>query len=376
MTPAQPLPAARVRLSYLDGLRGAALIFMVLNHTARWWMDGRMTWPRYHFIYVTLTLSAPIFLFLVGFCLPLSLRSSADAPESLGALLRKFVPRGARIILAGLLLNVLVFPDEPVLSGGVLQTIGMAIIATVPAIWALARYRAAPAALLAIAAVGYLGFVLAFQSLTRFVEAYPRIGLVLFYDFPPWPWLSLVLLGLVLGWAWLPKYRENPAGGARYLGRLTVVGAAMIAAFFVLDWWLATPVRFGLKRDLILNRHWIPQGPALLWVLGVVLVMLGAAYWVMEVRRVRLPWLAMLGQTALFLYFIHQLIALPLVNQYLGWRFNAWPAFLVANVVFMVVLIGLGLGWQRVRTMPRLIVQRVLPKRQVRGAGRSDVPIR
>ena len=354
MTPAQSLPAARIRLSYLDGLRGAALIFMVLNHTARWWMDGRMTWPRYNFIYVTLTLSAPIFLFLVGFCLPLSLRSSADAPESFGALLRKFVPRGARIVLAGLLLNVLVFPDEPVISGGVLQTIGMAIIAMVPAIWALARYRAAPAALLAIAALGYLAFVLAFASLTRFVEAYPRIGLVLFYDFPPWPWLSLVLVGLVLGWAWLPKYRANPADGARYLGRLSVVGAAMIAAFFVLDWWLATPVRFGLKRDLILNRHWIPQGPALLWVLGVVLVMLGAAYWVMEVRRVRLPWLALLGQTALFLYFIHQLIALPLVNQYLGWRFNAWPAFLVANIVLMVVLIGLGLGWLRVRTMPRV----------------------
>jgi uncharacterized membrane protein len=376
MTPAQPLPAARVRLSYLDGLRGAALIFMVLNHTARWWMDGRMTWPRYNFIYLTLTLSAPIFLFLVGFCLPLSIRSSAGAPESLGALLRKFVPRGARIILAGLLLNVLVFPDEPVISGGVLQTIGMAIIAMVPALWALARYRTAPAVLLAIAAVGYLAFVLAFPTLTRFVEAYPRIGLVLFYDFPPWPWLSLVLLGLVLGRAWLAKYRESPAAGARYLGGLAIAGATMIAVFFVADWWLATPVRFGLKRDLILNRHWIPQGPALLWVLGVVLVMLAVAYWVMEVRRVRLPWLALLGRTALFLYFVHQLIALPLVSKSLGWRFNAWPAFLLANTVFMVVLIGLGWGWERVRTVPRGLLQRVLPTRPPSGAGRSDVPIR
>src|SRR5712664_584686 len=124
MTSAEPATSAPTRFAYLDGLRGAALIFMVLNHTARWWMDGHMTWSRYHLIYVTLTLSAPVFLFLVGFCLPLSLRSSADAPESMGALLRKFAPRGARIVLAGLLLNVLVFPDEPVLSGGVLQMIG------------------------------------------------------------------------------------------------------------------------------------------------------------------------------------------------------------------------------------------------------------
>jgi uncharacterized membrane protein len=370
------MPAARVRLSYLDGLRGAALIFMVLNHTARWWMDGRMTWSRYHFIYVTLTLAAPIFLFLVGFCLPLSLRAPADAPESLGTLLRKFVPRGARIVLAGLLLNVLVFPDEPVLSGGVLQTIGIAIIAMVPAIWALARYRAAPWALLLVAAASYLAFVLAFPRLTAFVDAYPRVGLVLFYDFPPWPWLSLVLIGLVLGWAWLTEYRRSPAAGARYLRGLAIVGATMIAAFLVIDWWLATPVRFGLKRDLILNRHWIPQGAALLWVLGVVLLMLAAAYWVMEMRRVRLPWLALLGQTALFLYFIHQLIALPLVNQYLGWRFNAWPAFLLANAVFMVMLVGLGWAWQRVRTVPRGVVQRLQLRRQASGAGRSDFPIR
>jgi uncharacterized membrane protein len=374
MTAAEPVPAARVRLSYLDGLRGAALIFMVLNHTARWWMDGRMTWPRYNFIYVTLTLSAPIFLFLVGFCLPLSLRSSA-APESLGAQFRKFVPRGARIIVAGLLLNVLVFPDEPVISGGVLQTIGMAIIAMVPALWALARYRAAPAALLAIAAAGYLGFVLAFPSLTRFVEAYPRIGLVLFYDFPPWPWLSLVLVGLVLGWAWLAKYRESPAEGARYLAGLAVAGASMIAAFFIIDWWLAAPMRFGLRRDFILNRHWIPQGAALLWVLGVVFLMLAAAYWVMEVRRVRLPWLALLGRTALFLYFIHQLIALPLVSKSFGWRFNAWPAFLVANAVFMVVLIGLGWGWERVRTVPRILARRVGEATAPHVGGRPEPPI-
>src|SRR5882672_9722327 len=126
MTPAEPATSAPTRFAYLDGLRGAALIFMVLNHTARWWMGGHVTWSRYHLIYVTLTLSAPVVLFLVGFCLPLSLRSSA------------------------------VFPDEPVLSGGVLQMVGFAIIVMVPAIWALARYRAAPWALLGIAVAGYV----------------------------------------------------------------------------------------------------------------------------------------------------------------------------------------------------------------------------
>jgi uncharacterized membrane protein len=357
MTPAASSPSAPGRLNFLDGLRGAALIAMVLNHTARWWMDGPMRWSRYHVIYVTLTLSAPIFLFLVGFCLPLSVRGSTG-PEPLGALLRKFVPRGVRIVLAGLLLNVLVFPDEPVISGGVLQMIGFSIIAMIPALWALSRFRAAPWVLLAIAVGGYVGFVMLFDDLVRFVADHPRIGLVLFYDFPPWPWLSLVLIGLLLGWGWLREHRRSPADGARYLRGVATLGAVMVVAFFAIDWWLATPVRFGLKRDFILNNHWIPRGVALLWVLGALLVLLGAAYWLLEARRVRLPWLALLGQTALFLYFIHQLIALPLVNQRLGWRFNSWPSFTAANAVFLLLLIGLGWGWRELRGPVRAMLRR------------------
>ena len=79
------------RLAFLDGLRGLALILMVVNHTARWWIEARMTVGRYALIYVTLTLAAPIFLFLVGFCLPLG-RARDDATESFGALATRLVP--------------------------------------------------------------------------------------------------------------------------------------------------------------------------------------------------------------------------------------------------------------------------------------------
>ena len=78
------------RLVFLDALRGFALVFMVLNHTARWWQDGKMTWPRYYWIYATMAIAAPIFLFLVGFCLPLSKR---HASEHAGAMLWKYAKR-------------------------------------------------------------------------------------------------------------------------------------------------------------------------------------------------------------------------------------------------------------------------------------------
>jgi uncharacterized membrane protein len=50
---------------FLDAVRGWAVILMVLNHAGRWWQDAVMRWPRYYLIYVTLTLAAPMFVFLV-----------------------------------------------------------------------------------------------------------------------------------------------------------------------------------------------------------------------------------------------------------------------------------------------------------------------
>ena len=343
---AAPASSSASRLAYLDGLRGAALLLMVVNHTARWWIDGPTTWGRYALIYVTLTLAAPTFLFLVGFCLPLALRGLDGA--GLAGLARRFVPRGARIVAGGLRLNVIVVRVEPIWAGGVLQTIGLGIIAMVPALWVL-RWRAAQAPLLMAAAAGYVAFALAFPALTQFVATHRQIGLVLFYDFPPWPWLSLILVGLVLGWRWLEAERASPDAGRRVMLGLAVIGAVLVATFFIYDWWTATPIRFGMRRDFILNRHWTPRPAALGWVLGMVLLMLAAAWWVMERRRLRLPWLVLLGQTALFLYLIHQVLAYTLARQWLGWRFATWPRFWLANALFGVLLLGIAWGWREAR---------------------------
>ncbi len=348
MADGSPAPPRSTRLAYLDGLRGAALILMVVNHTARWWMDGHMTWARYELIYVTQSVAAPAFLFLVGFCLPLARPGPAGSSGGLGALARRFVPRGARIVAAGLLLNVVVFADEPILSGGVLQTIGVAIMAMVPALWLLC-VRLGSWGLLAVAVLGYVAFAVLYPALTAFVIAHPLLGLVLFYDYPPWPWLSLVLLGLVLGRAWLDAHGRSPEEGARFLRIAAAAGALMVLAFFLYDAWAATPVRFGMKRDFILNRHWTPRGAAVLWVLGMVLLTLATAYWVMERHGWRLRWLVILGQTALFLYFVHQVIAYRIVGQWLGWRFNDWPAFWAANGVFVIALVGLGWAWRAIK---------------------------
>src|SRR5436189_549223 len=117
------------RQLFLDGFRGLALIFMVLNHTGRWWLERPMGWPRYHLVYLTVTLAAPIFLFLAGFCMPLSfLNSTVTRGERYMSVAWKYARRGAQLVVAGWFLNLLVFPDEPLFAGGVLQTIGLSII--------------------------------------------------------------------------------------------------------------------------------------------------------------------------------------------------------------------------------------------------------
>src|SRR5262245_44857693 len=84
------------RLGFQDALRGFALSFSVRNHTGRWWQDRIMAWPLYYGIYVTMAIAAPIFLFLVRFCLPLS-----KAPEEprLIPMLWKYTKRGVQLIL-------------------------------------------------------------------------------------------------------------------------------------------------------------------------------------------------------------------------------------------------------------------------------------
>ena len=144
---AAPAPVERgsaERLQFLDAVRGFALLLMIANHTGRWWQDGAMGWPRYNLIYATMAVGAPVFLFLVGFCLPLSFapRRQAGAPVSLGVA-TKFLQRGAKLILAGWALNLVVFRDEPFWEGGVLQTIGLGIILALPPM--LVLHRRAPA---------------------------------------------------------------------------------------------------------------------------------------------------------------------------------------------------------------------------------------
>jgi len=335
------------RFTFLDGLRGIALILMVINHTSRWWMDTSMGWGRYWLVYGSMVWPAPIFLFLVGFCLPLSHRADTGGPLGLAV---RSARRAIPIIGTGFLLNVLVFPEDPWWSGGVLQTIGLSIVLLGPTLPFLDR-RAVRYGLLALAVGAYVAFAGAYPALVGWVSRHPVTAQILFLDFPPWPWVSGAVVGLVLGRVWLDA--RSAGREARYFRTAAITGVACVLGWFAWDWWFGTMPRFGFARDLVLNRHWTPAGGTNLLVVGGGALLLAVTWWAMQVRRLRLRWLVVLGRSAFMLYFLHQLIVLTLVNRALGLRFNDWLFYSVANLGLMVVLVCLGGAWLWLESLTR-----------------------
>jgi uncharacterized membrane protein len=358
-------PSPRPRLTFLDAARGIAVILMVLNHTSRDWMSGAMTWPRYYLIYGSLLYPASIFLFLAGFCLPISYHRASPRPPAAAVALGAF-RRGIEIIAGGYLLNVLISGeklqaswsrievvwDNPLTNGGVLQTIGLAVIVLGAALPLLPK-KTARWTMVAVAVLLYVGFTAALPALVPWTRAYPTLSRVFFNDFPPWPWLSPAIIGLVLGWTWLDARAQGTDAEVRFFQRLALAGLACLLLYSAWEWWLPNTARFGFRRDFTVNSHWTPRGVTVALIAGGVLLLLVAAYWLLERRRLSASWLIVLGQNALMIYFVHQVIELTLINKILGLRFNAWPVYWATNVVFLVLLVGLAYGWQAFKARRR-----------------------
>jgi uncharacterized membrane protein len=345
-------PGERVaseRLQFLDAVRGFALVLMILNHTGRWWQDGAMGWPRYNLIYASMVVGAPLFLFLVGFCLPLSFARRRPT-TGLSGVAAKFLQRGARLILASWLLNFLVFRDEPFWEGGVLQTIGLGIILALPPMLLLHR-RGARSLLIAVALGAYALFSVSYAQVIAWLPAHPVLGRIFLFEFAPWPWISLVWIGLALGWTW--ALQDTPARRARYLTIMSAVGVLFIAVFVTWDWAHGTPTHLSLafKRDFIVNNHWISRGVTNFLCLGSVFCLLGLAYYVVEIRRVPVGWLVVLGRTSLMLYFLHHVLVLTIAHEWLGLKLNNWWWYGLTNVLLTIVLVYLGRLWLEIRSV-------------------------
>ena len=131
-----------------------------------------------------------------------------------------------------------------------------------------------------------------------------------------------------------------------------VVGLVFLLAYDAWEFWIPTSPRFAFPRDWALNHYWTPRGVTTFLIIAGDAWLLALCYWLMEVRRWQLPWLVTLGQTALVLYFVHQLIEETLIHRMLGLRFNNWILYWSANIALIVLCVYIGRLWQTVK--PRL----------------------
>jgi peptidoglycan/LPS O-acetylase OafA/YrhL len=340
-------------MPFLDGLRALAIVAMVVNHTGRWWIDGSFGWPRYHLIYITTTVAAPIFLCLVGFCQAIAhYNATVRRHGGMASVAPRYLRRGAQVILAGYLLNLLVFwPEDPVWQLGVLQSIGFSILALIPAL-AIIQHGWGRALITAVSVALYVAFALMYRPLEQWLGEHPLAAQVAFADFPPWPWTTLVLVAAVLGWHFCEANEGGAVARARYFRLMGAAGLLCLTAFVAGDAWMHTPVRFGFMRDFIVNHHWTPRGFTLFWVGAVLFLTMPAAWYLMDHRGWAPRAVVELGQTAMMLYFVHQIIVFTVVKRWLGVAFGSWLGYAVANVLLMVVLLYLGRAWLSIR--PRL----------------------
>lgn len=330
-----------MRLPYLDAARGVALVLMVVNHTARYWAVDELTrWPL---IYLTTSAAGPAFLWLVGFVLPLSYRV---APHPM----RRAVVRAAGLFAAGYVVNLILWPQQPLLGSNVLHTIGVAVlVAALVCPWLERPHRRY--ALAAAGVVLYASFVLCFESISAWVDAHPVVGWLAFYDFPLWPWLGLVFLGLAFGAA--AADIRDPSARATFYGRLGWIAAALATGALVAEWWWPVSPRLTFSYDLLMTNHWIPQGASVAWVLGWSLGSVAVCFQLIERRGLALRPLVVLGRAALFLYVVHHVLVVTLGQRALGVSLRSWSLYWLATALLLVALVALAVGWRTLRRRRR-----------------------
>jgi uncharacterized membrane protein len=342
-------PPARVRLGYLDWLRGWAVLIMIEAHVFdAWTRPDEKAREAYGLLMVLGGMGAPSFLFLAGVGVALAASAHMGRGRSHVEASRIVRRRGWQIFLYAFL-----FRFQSYVLGGftyaagllkvdVLNVMGPAMVVTASA-WRLPGTRTTRALALAAGTVAIATMTAAVRDaawpavLPDFLEEYlrPSPGRGTFTLFP---WAGFVLAGGVLGVAidggrrWAP-WRLHLA---ITLAGLVLAGGAWWAShqpalFPTARFWTSSPAFFALRVGL--------------------LVLAVPVAWLWSVR----PWrlsdvrpLEVLGVGSLLVYFVH-------VELVYGWISTPLKRSLtleqgaIAWLLLTVAMYGLVVAWERRR---------------------------
>lgn len=348
------MKAPSTRRTYLDVLRGVAVLVMMEAHIVDSWTQiGARSSKAFGLSLILGGFGAPLFLFLAGIAVPLSGGSKARRLGDDRAAARLVEKRGLQVFLLAFLFRFQAFvisrsPLWTLLKVDILNIMGPAIAGTA-LLWG--RCRTTRSRLIAFTVATA---VLALA--TPIVRGITELGLLppfvrgYFQPVPGWtnftffPWAAFVtggaIIGTLLDRARTPASERTVNGWLAGAGILTAVGA--YAASFLpspyahSSFWTSSPCFFFLRG-------------------GVMTVAIAAAFlWEQrpaartERPAIRTP-LRLLGQSSLFVYWIHVEMVYGVISTPLHHSLTLQESW-VGLGLFTVFMVGCTLAKDRVKT--------------------------
>jgi uncharacterized membrane protein len=311
------------RIQFIDVLRGLAIFFMVINHAGHFLTVRPILDWTYLAIYLTVTIAAPLFLFLAGFSLVLSNKNFSY-----------YLKRGLVLILLGLLINICFNLSEPFYRGRILFTIGLSIILAYPFLVASVN-KYFSMWLVPLALIGLASFSFVYPYLPTVAGLHPFIANLFFIEFPIYPWFFLVLLGISAGQSYLRLQGEKQ----QYLTHIWgVSGLFGLIAWLVLTVIVHPSTPLSFSNDLVLNSCWNPSLITWFFVLGAIYFFLSLVYWLSEKKIVIFEPLQIIGRHSLVLYFLQFFIIFTIGHLVLGTNIASETAFSFAIALIMVLV--------------------------------------
>ena len=308
------------RYEFLDVLKGIAIILMIQIHCMGWWLDKPLRELPLFSISLTLGwFAAPIFLFVVGCALAISIENRRRRGQPHRAIAIHILVRGVLIFLGGYALNFVTFAGTPrsdLQSVGVLQCIGLTIIA---------GYVAARWLPVFVSSLIAMGIILLTPVLRdhNVLGAIPVQGLIVNVPFQSnyalFPFAAYVLLGIDVGKLFLKTSSDQRKLGALFavLFLLGAAAAGICGKLLVDDLFTQSAGKFPEEVD-VQKAVWYPLPVFIFFHCGCVLIEFAALGWLMHLKDVKSAiWrpLTMTGRAALVIFVGHHILGYRIVHS-------------------------------------------------------------
>jgi uncharacterized membrane protein len=295
-----------VRRAYIDWLRGVAVMIMFTAHaTDAWTRESDRGGPVFYVRDVISGFGAPLFLLLAGTAIAYSAASRVRKGATDRAASRQVIARGWQIFAIAFLFRLqmyvtsLFYRWRSLLKVDILNVMGPSIAAA-GWVWGLARTARGKTLALCVPVIVLpfaTPYIRGFSQLAVLpdpLEAYIRPAGT-YAAFTLFPWAAFVFAGAAIGVV-LERAKDG-AAESRRVWTITALGAAIAASALALSY---RPSPFP-------NSHFWTTSPAFFYLrTGILMAGFGLA-WIWSEKLWRGQWqpLVLLGQTSLFVYWVH-----------------------------------------------------------------------